>query len=426
MGGACGQGKAVQDSETGSLGGLQACEGQPGSGWSGWTVDCGVRGQPFGQPLQALEPAVVRELLPSAGAAGRHSKGEWWDTTVGRSNGCRPNRSGSRPTLSGADCGAGVSPRLLRLPTRQVCDRCVRTARERCWRHDWVLDLDIKAFFDSIDWELMLRAVRQHTDCPWALLYIERWLKAPVQMEDGSVVPRTAGTPQGGVISPLLANLFLHYAFDAWMARTFARIPFERYADDIICHCKSAEEARALWSAVADRFAACKLVLHPEKTKIVYCKDVNRRGDFPDIHFDFLGFQFRARKIMWVKADRRIFAHSFQPAASPKALTRISREIRSWALHHRSDKSLTELAQMYNPCIRGCITYYSHFYKTQLRPTLKRIDAYGIRWARRKFKRMRHQTKGARDWFDRLCRANPTLFAHWQLCHGNGRISGAV
>jgi RNA-directed DNA polymerase len=195
----------------------------------------------------------------------------------------------------------------------------VRTARERCWRYDWVLDLDIKGFFDSIDWELMLRAVRKHTDCPWVLLYIERWLKAPVQMEDGSVVPRTAGTPQGGVISPLLANLFLHYAFDMWMTRMFPHIPFERYADDIICHCKSVAAARGLWSAIADRFAVCKLVLHPEKTKIVYCKDVNRGGDFPNIHFDFLGFQFRARKIMWVKPDRRIFSHSFQPAASPKA-----------------------------------------------------------------------------------------------------------
>ena len=140
-----------------------------------------------------------------------------------------------------------------------------------------------------------------------------------------------------------------------WMVRTFPHLPFERYADDVICHCKSAEEARALWVRIADRFAACKLVLHPQKTKIVYCKDVNRRSDFPDIYFDFLGFQFRARKIMWVKADRRIFAHSFQPAASPKALTRIGRDIRSWALHHRSDKSLTELAQMYNPCIRGWI-----------------------------------------------------------------------
>jgi RNA-directed DNA polymerase len=177
--------------------------------------------------------------------------------------------------------------------------------------------------------------------------------KAPVQMEDGSIVPRVAGTPQGGVISPLLANLFLHYAFDAWMARMFAHIPFDRYADDIICHCNSAEEARVLWGAIADRFTVCKLVLHPQKTKIVYCKDANRQGDFPDIHFDFLGFQFRARKTMWLKSDRRIFAHSFQPAASPKALKRIGREIRGWALHHRSDKSLTDLAQMYNPCIRG-------------------------------------------------------------------------
>ena len=223
-----------------------------------------------------------------------------------------------------------------------------------------------------------------------------------------------------------MANLFLHYSFDAWMARTFPHIPFERYADDIICHCNSAEEARALWGAIADRFAVCKLMLHPQKTKMVYCKDVNRRGDSSNIHFDFLGFQFRARKIMWVKRDRRIFAHSFQPAASPKALTRLSREIRSWALHHRSDKSLQDLAEMYNPCIRGWIIYYGHFYKTQLRSTLVRIDAYVIRWARRKFKPMRHQTKGGRDWFDRLRRANPALFAHWSLCHGSGRTSGAV
>jgi len=212
-------------------------------------------------------------------------------------------------------------------PGKSAID-AVAKARERCWRYDWVLDLDIKGFFDSIDWELLLKAVRQHTDCAWVLLYIERWLKASVQMEDGRVVPRQAGTPQGGVISPLLANLFLHYAFDKWMAREFPRIPFERYADDVICHCRTKEDARALWRAIADRFAACKLVLHPEKTRIVYCKDVNRRGDDPDIHFDFLGYQFRARKTMWVKPDRRIFAHSFQPAASPKALTRMRRNRR--------------------------------------------------------------------------------------------------
>jgi RNA-directed DNA polymerase len=307
-------------------------------------------------------------------------------------------------------------------PGRSAID-AVRQARQRCWRYNWVLDIDVKGYFDSIDWELMLTAVRRHTNCAWVLLYIERWLKAPVQMEDGSVVPRTAGTPQGGVISPLLANLFLHYAFDTWMARNHPRIPFERYADDVICHCKSAEDAQALWSVLADRFAACKLVLHPEKTKIVYCKDANRRGDFPNQSFDFLGFSFRARKALG--RERRPFA-CFLPAVSPKALKTISRTIRRWTLHHHSDKSLQGLAETYNPYIEGWITYYGHFYRTRLRPTLRRIDVYVIRWARRKFKRLRHQTKGARDWFDRLRRANPTLLAHWQLCHGNGRTSGAV
>jgi RNA-directed DNA polymerase len=248
---------------------------------------------------------------------------------------------------------------------------------------------------------------------------------AKVAGADGgrSIVPRTAGTPQGGVISPLLANLFLHYAFDMWMARTYPHIPFERYADDIICHCKGAEEARALWSALADRFAVCKLVLHPQKTKIVYCKDANRRGDFLNQSFAFLGFMFRARKGRG--REGRPFA-GFLPAASPKALTSISRAIRRWALHHHSDKSLQDLAKTYNPYIEGWINYYGQFYRTRLCSTLKRIDVYVIRWARRKYKRLRHKTKGARDWFEGLRRANPTLFAHWQLCHGNGRTSGAV
>ena len=307
-------------------------------------------------------------------------------------------------------------------PGRSAID-AVRQTRQRCWRYDWVLDIDVKGYFDSIDWELLLKAVRHHTDCPWVLLYIERWLKVPVQMEDGSVVARGSGTPQGGVISPLLANLFLHYAFDMWMTRTYPQILFERYADDVICHCKSAEEAQALWSALADRFAACKLVLHPEKTKIVYCKDKNRRGDHPNCSFDFLGFTFRARKTIWLG---HIYAHGFLPAASRKALKAISRTIRRWTLHLRSDKALQDLATLVNPTIRGWIAYYGSFYRTELRPTLKRIDLYVIRWARRKFKRLRRKTKGARDWFDRLRRANPTLFAHWQLCHGNGRTSGAV
>jgi len=307
-------------------------------------------------------------------------------------------------------------------PGRSAID-AVRQARQRCWRYDWVLDIDVKGYFDSIDWELMLKAVRRHTDCPWVLLYIERWLKAPVQMEDGSVVPRTSGTPQGGVISPLLANLFLHYAFDMWMARTYPHIPFERYADDAICHCRSAEEAQALCKALADRLSICKLVLHPEKTKIVYCKDVNRRGDHPNQSFDFLGFAFRARKTVW---HGHRYVHGFRPAASPKALKAISRTIRGWALHHRSDKSLQDLAAIYNPYIRGWINYYGQFYRKQLRPTLLRLDTYLVRWARWKFKRLRRRHWGAREWLARVRRANPTLFSHWRFLYVESRTSEAV
>jgi group II intron reverse transcriptase/maturase len=307
-------------------------------------------------------------------------------------------------------------------PGKSAID-AVGTARQRCWRYDWVLDLDVRSYFDSIDWELMLKAVRRHTDCPWALLYIERWLKAPVQMEDGSIVPRTTGTPQGGVISPLLANLFLHYAFDMWMARTYPHIPFERYADDAICHCKSAEEAQALWKALADRLSICKLVLHPEKTKIVYCKDVNRRRDYQNQSFDFLGFTFRARKTVW---HGHLYAHGFRPAPSAKALKAISRTMRRWTLHHRSDKSLQDLATIYNPYIQGWINYYGQFYRKQLRPTLMRIDTYLIRWARWKFKRLRGRPKGARDWLVRVRRANPTLFSHWRFFNVGSRTSEAV
>src|SRR6266849_5624406 len=250
-----------------------------------------------------------------------------------------------------------------------------------------------------------------------------RWLKAPVQMEDGSIVPRAAGTPQGGVVSPILANLFLHYAFDLWMGRNFPDIPFERYADDVICHCRSAEQARALWSALEARFTACRLALHPQKTKLVYCKDANRRGDFPVHSFDFLGYSFRPRKAMWRDSQ---YGVSFLPAASPKALKGIRQTIRRWAFHHRPDKSLEDLARIFNPYIQGWINYYSHFYRSALSWTLRRIDAFLLRWARNKFKRLRPRPKGARDWLARVVRADPNLFAHWCFLHVHSRTSGAV
>jgi len=306
-------------------------------------------------------------------------------------------------------------------PRRSAID-AIRTARQRCWRYDWVIDLDIKGFFDSIDWGLLLRAVRKHTQCRWVLLYIERWLKAPEMLEDGTLVPRKQGTPQGGVISPVLANLFLHYAFDVWIGQGFPGVPFERYADDIICHCRSEREALALRRVLDRRFTECGLVLHADKTRIVYCKDTNRKGEHANIHFDFLGYAFRPRRAKW---RGELYGLSFLPGASPTALKAIRRAIRGWSLQTRSDKALDDLARMFNPYIRGWTNYYSHFYKSALYPTLRRIDAVLIRWVRRKFKRLRQRPKGARDWLARVIRSSPNLFAHWTLLYGQGPNAGS-
>lgn len=301
-------------------------------------------------------------------------------------------------------------------PGRSAID-AIRTARQRCWRFDWVLDMDIKGFFDTIDHELLLRAVRHHTDCRWVLLYIERWLKAPVMMEDGSLVSQDCGTPQGGVISPLLANLFLHYAFDKWMDRENRHVPFERYADDIICHCRTEGEARRLWRQVEDRLAECGLSLHPQKTKIVYCKDTNRKGTFPTVAFDFLGYRFQPRLAIWRGG---LFGVSYLPAAAPKALKAFRRRVRNWGLQRRSDKGLNDLARMFNRQIEGWIGYFRCFYKSALYPTLRLIDAHLVRWVMRKYKRFKQRPRQARLWLARLVKSTPGLFAHWSLLYANG------
>lgn len=298
-------------------------------------------------------------------------------------------------------------------PGRSAID-AVRTARQRCWRHDWVLDIDIKAFFDSIPHDLLLTALRHHTRSRWVLLYAERWLKAPMQREDGVIEPRDAGTPQGGVISPILANLFLHYAFDMWMARTWPRVPFERYADDAICHCRTKAEAEALQAELRERLAACGLLLHPQKTKIVYCKDSNRSGMDPTVTFDFLGYTFRPRLAAWPGGR---YGVSFLPAAADSALKEFRRNVRRWRLQRRSDMALDDLAQMVNPYLRGWINYYSHFYRSALYPSLRRLDVHLTKWARRKYKRLRHRPQAAHEWLARIIKASSALFAHWPLLH---------
>jgi RNA-directed DNA polymerase len=285
-------------------------------------------------------------------------------------------------------------------------------ARARCWRYDWVLELDIRAFFDNLCHELLLRALRRHTDCSWVLLYVERWLKAPVQLADGSLEPRDKGTPQGGVVSPLMSNLFLHYVFDQWMHEHYPDIPFERYADDGICHCKTLAQAQQLRAALERRFAECHLELHPQKTRVVYCKDDDRRGTYPDHSFDFLGYTFRPRrsKNRWGK-----FFISFTPAVSNKAAKAMRNTLRSWALHNRSDKTLEDLARMFNPVIQGWINYFASFYKSALYPTLRHVDQVLARWAARKYKKLRGHLRRARHWLARVARTRPRLFAHWKL-----------
>jgi RNA-directed DNA polymerase len=288
----------------------------------------------------------------------------------------------------------------------------IGVVRQRCWRYDWVLDLDIKGFFDNIDHGLLMRAVRKHTDCTWVLLYIERWLKAPVQLEDGSLIQRDKGTPQGGVISPLLANLFLHYAFDTWMKRKSPWIPFERYADDGICHCRSKAEAEGLRVAIERRFAECGLELNSQKTKIVYCKDDNRRGEYLEQKFDFLGFTFRPRR---AKSRRGRFFVAFTPAISNKAAKSVRDTMRQWQIHRRTDKSMDDLARMFNPVLRGWINYYSGFYKSALYRVLQHLNKILVRWASRKYKRLRGHKGRAGIWLQCIVCRQPRLFAHWQF-----------
>ena len=296
-------------------------------------------------------------------------------------------------------------------PGKSAID-AVAKARERCWRYDWVIDLDIKGFFDNLDHELVMRGVRIYTTCRWMLLYIERWLKAPALGEDGTLKERHKGTPQGGVISPLLANIFLHLVFDRWMTKKHPDAVFERYADDVVVHCRTEEKAHALLRSIEKRLGQGKLMIHPEKTKIVYCKDDDRKGRYPNEKFDFLGYTFRPRR-----SKNRWGKHfvNFSPAISNKAASTVRQGMRKWRLHLRSDKSLEDLAHMWNPVLSGWINYYGRFYKSALVSVFRHLNRTLARWATRKFKRLRRHRRRAEYWLGRIAKREPGLFAHWKI-----------
>lgn len=288
----------------------------------------------------------------------------------------------------------------------------IAVTRKRSWQYDWVVEFDIRGLFDNIDHGLLMKALRHHCDCRWVLLYVERWLTAPLRQSDGSLVERQKGTPQGGVVSPVLANLFLHYVFDAWVRREMPGTPFCRYADDGLLHCKSQKQAEYVMRRITARFRQCGLEIHPDKSSIVYCKDVNRTGEYPRINFDFLGYTFRPRRCV----DKKGRLHpNFLPAISRFSKKEINRRIRSWHIQLKNEKELTDLARMFNPILQGWQTYYGRFYPSELRQLWRNFNRYLVRWVQRKYKRLARHKQQAKRFLDRYARVHPHLFIHWKL-----------
>lgn len=296
-------------------------------------------------------------------------------------------------------------------PNKSALD-AVRITRQRCWQYDWVLEFDIRGLFDNIPHDLLMKAVRKHTECSWVILYIERWLKADMQKADGEIIARNCGTPQGGVISPVLSNLFLHYVFDKWMQKHHPETPWCRYADDGLLHCHTEQQAQQLLGELKDRFNVCGLELHPEKTKIVYCKDGSRKGRYSNTEFDFLGYTFRRR--VCKNRKRNSFFMNFTPAVSKKALKSMREKTRKANWRNRTDLSIDDIAERYNPILQGWLNYYGEYSRSALYPVWRHVNTTLVSWALRKYKTLKgHKTRAA-QMLEGMAERQPTLFAHWR------------
>lgn len=290
----------------------------------------------------------------------------------------------------------------------------VGKARERCWKYDYVIEFDIKGLFDNINHELLMRAVTFHVREKWLILYIQRWLKSPFENADGDTITRESGTPQGGVISPVLANLFMHYAFDKWMDREFPSCPFERYADDAVIHCHTEKQAEALLERLDNRLKECQLQLHPEKTKIVYCKDKDRTREYENTEFDFLGYTFK--RVYIIDRIGRL-QWNFLASASKKAGKHFREKIKSLNLHKRSGAKIDMIAEDINPMVRGWLNYFRKYNPSNsaVRLTMECINQRILKWAMCKFKRFRGRYSRTKRWLKEVSQRQPRLFAHWAM-----------
>ena len=296
-------------------------------------------------------------------------------------------------------------------PNKSAID-AIAVTRKRCWYYDWVIEFDIKALFDTIPWDLLEKSIEHHTDNKWVKLYIKRWLQSPMKDMQGNVTEKVKGTSQGSPISPLLSNLFMHYAFDMWMSRNFPNNPWARFADDAVLHCKTEEEAKLILVELDKRFRSCGIELHPDKTQIIYCKDGKRRARYKTRKFDFLGYTFRSRLVKNSR-DGSLFA-SFTPAVSTKALKAMCQKIRSSNIRNRTELNIQDIAKMFNPILRGWIEYYGHYNKDCMSSLYWRFNRTLIMWARRKYKKLRKHKIRAAKFVQKISKQNPSLFVHWK------------
>ncbi len=286
--------------------------------------------------------------------------------------------------------------------------------RKNCRTADWVIDLDIKGFFDNINHEKLLKALEKHVSEKWCIMYIRRWLQTPVQTESGNLIQKQSkGTPQGGVISPLLANLFLHYALDKWLEQTHPTVKYVRYADDVVLHCRSKVQADYVLQNLRKRMLGCDLELHPEKTKIVYCKDYRRQGTYKTVKFDFLGYSFQPRST--VPGGKGKLFLGYDCAISISSKKSIAEKMKEIDIPKLTHKSIVGVAQYLEPYIRGWINYYGKFRISMLNPVFQLLRRHVVEWVRRRYKRYKTSINRAYDWLKRIRIQFPTLFYQWRL-----------